>query len=226
MSRLLAGVSLLGLLLFVALAGCSESTQSQVEPRSVDILPTTDLARLFGGELSIDTIAPDSYFLTNADLRVLAIETPCIGASDASCAPRDVSRFGLIPMNPVGAAYTDGLSVPSIEDVLEKGLGLREESPIHIAVRGTTAGSVTRCEWRGVARTPAQRETAVRFWLSIPDSDSAAVCCRGRTPIHGEARSIESGASTDGQDQLQGARAWRTLGRVSLPDVLRGLHGQ
>ena len=43
---------------------------------------------------------------------------------------------------------------------------------MHLAVRGTAASSSTRCDWRGVARTAAQRETAIRFWLGIADSES------------------------------------------------------
>ncbi len=55
---------------------------------------------------------------------------------------------------------------------MEKGLRLGEASPVHLVVRGTTAGGSTRCDWRGVARTAAQRETAIRFWLGIADSES------------------------------------------------------
>ena len=36
-----------------------------------------------------------------------------------------------------------------------------------MAVRGSTEDGSVRCDWRGVARTPQQREDAVRFWLDL-----------------------------------------------------------
>ena len=128
-TRILTCVGLLWLLLLVAFAACNESTGGQAGPGTVDTPLAESLAMPFEGELSINAVNSESSLPMDANRDVIAGKSPCIGASDASCAPRDVSRFGLIPMNPVGAAYTDGLSVPSIEDVLEKGLGLREESP-------------------------------------------------------------------------------------------------
>ena len=47
---------------------------------------------------------------------------------------------------------------------------------MHLAVRGTPAAESVRCAWRGIARTAAQREDAIRFWLrlgvteTIPDA--------------------------------------------------------
>ena len=42
---------------------------------------------------------------------------------------------------------------------------------MHIAFRGAVAEDSVRCEWRGIARTPEQRETALRFWLGL-DADA------------------------------------------------------
>ncbi len=89
---------------------------------------------------------------------------PCVGAG---CAPRDVSGIALFSGPASGAGYEPG-PTPSVEDVLEQGLRQAEASPVHLAVRGT-AGPV-RCAWRGIARTSAQREAAVRFWLELDDS--------------------------------------------------------
>ena len=36
-----------------------------------------------------------------------------------------------------------------------------------LAVRGNSVGSSVRCAWRGVARTAAQREQAIRLWLGL-----------------------------------------------------------
>ena len=52
-----------------------------------------------------------------------------------------------------------------VEDVLEQGLHLAGASPLHQAFRGTASVGSVRCEWRGVARTLAQRESAIRFRL-------------------------------------------------------------
>ena len=97
---------------------------------------------------------------------------PCSGSSDISCAPRDVSHFGFSASIPEGAGFAQDLSADSLEDVLEKGLRLNEASPVHFAVRGTTVGGSVRCAWRGVARTAAQREIAVRYWLNLSATDT------------------------------------------------------
>ena len=78
---------------------------------------------------------------------------PCVGGG---CEPRDVSGIGLLagPFN--GAGYKPG-PAPSVEDVLEQGLRQAAASPVHLAVRG-------------VVRTSAQREAAVRFWLELDDA--------------------------------------------------------
>ncbi|MCE2404184.1 MAG: hypothetical protein J4F43_03385 [Dehalococcoidia bacterium] len=63
-------------------------------------------------------------------------------------------------------------SSPTVEDVLEKGLLLASASPVHLAVRGTASSQSVRCEWRGIARTPEQREEAIRFWLGLGEDDT------------------------------------------------------
>ena len=42
---------------------------------------------------------------------------------------------------------------------------------MHLAVRGTTSGDSIRCDWRGIARTPEQRESAIRFWSALDEDD-------------------------------------------------------
>ncbi len=70
-----------------------------------------------------------------------------------------------------GATYGHDGDAASVEDVLAKGLRLAEVSPVHLAVRGIADAGSVRCEWRGVARTPEQREAAIRFWLDLDDDD-------------------------------------------------------
>ncbi len=60
----------------------------------------------------------------------------------------------------------------TVEEVLEKGLRLAEAFPVHLAVRGTGVTNSVRCDWRGIARTLAQREAAVRFWLGLSSTDT------------------------------------------------------
>ena len=70
-----------------------------------------------------------------------------------------------------GAASGGDVDAASVQEVLEQGLRLAGASPVHIAFRGTAAEDSVRCEWRGIARTPAQREEAIRFWLDLDEDD-------------------------------------------------------
>ena len=103
---------------------------------------------------------------------------PCAGTGESGdpCEPRDVSRFDLSRSNILssrhgGAADTEE-EPPSVENVLEKGLRLAGASPVHLAFRGTGQEDSVRCDLRGVARTPAQREAAIRFWLDLDDDEA------------------------------------------------------
>ena len=60
---------------------------------------------------------------------------------------------------------------PTVEDLLAKGLAIAEVTPVHLVIRGTAQPDSVRCEWRGVARTPEQREAAIRFWLALDERD-------------------------------------------------------
>ena len=104
--------------------------------------------------------ASDSYGLTH----------PCNVQDEASvsCGPRDVSGLKLFSPAVQGAAYHPE-DTSTLEDTLEKGLREAEASPVHIAFRGAARKGTVRCAWRGVARTPDQREEAIRFWLEIDE---------------------------------------------------------
>ena len=92
------------------------------------------------------------------------------GVATGSCEPRDVSEFSLFSAN-LGAGAIGHEETASVEEVLEKGLRSVGASPVHLALRGTGSESSVRCDWRSVARTPAQREEAIRFWLEMDDDD-------------------------------------------------------
>ena len=59
-----------------------------------------------------------------------------------------------------------------MEELLEEGLHRAGASPVHLAIRGTPAADSTRCAWRGIARTAAQREDAIRFWFQLGATDA------------------------------------------------------
>ena len=94
----------------------------------------------------------------------------CESEDGASCERRDVSGMDLFSVIPSGVALSGGPEA-TVEEVLEEGFLLAGASPVHVAFRGTaTAGSV-RCGWRGIARTSAQREGAIRLWLGLDADD-------------------------------------------------------
>ena len=98
----------------------------------------------------------------------MPIEQTCLDDPDGPCSPRDVSDFLLFTLR---GMHEGGVTVPSVEDVLEKGLYLAEASPVHIAFEGTAHPGSVRCHWRGVARTLSQREESIRFWLGMDDDE-------------------------------------------------------
>ena len=99
-----------------------------------------------------------------------AVVPPCAGGR---CEPRDMSAFNLFSgLAETDAAQESDTGAASVEDVLEKGLALAEVSPVHLAFRGTADDGSVRCEWRGIARTPEQREQAIRFWLDLDENDA------------------------------------------------------
>lgn len=73
--------------------------------------------------------------------------------------------------------HATGGPVPTVEELLERGLRLAGASPVHLTLRGTAAATSARCDWRGIARTPDQRTAAIRYWLglsataTLPDAD-------------------------------------------------------
>ena len=55
---------------------------------------------------------------------------------------------------------------------MEQGLLLAGASPAQLAFRGTASTDTLRCGWRGIARTLAQREGAIRLWLGLDADDT------------------------------------------------------
>ena len=68
-------------------------------------------------------------------------------------------------------ALTSG-GIATVEELLAEGLHRAGASPVHLAIRGTPAAGSVRCDWRGIARTAAQREDAIRFWLGLGSTEA------------------------------------------------------
>ena len=98
-------------------------------------------------------------------------------AAASTGAPPETNAGGRLTAGLGAAASREDLPLPTVEELLEDGLHLAGASPVHLAVRGTAGAAMVRCAWRGIARTAAQREDAIRFWLqldatdAIPDAD-------------------------------------------------------
>ncbi len=99
---------------------------------------------------------------------------PCTAMEEytASCQERDVGDVNLFDAGRGGAGYDVDLDIPSVEEILEKGMFAAEASPVHLAFRGTVRPGSVRCEWGGIARTITQREEAIRFWLGMDGSEA------------------------------------------------------
>ena len=90
----------------------------------------------------------------------------------ASWEPRDVESFDLFSGSGGQAAGYPVDGTASVEEVLEQGLRSAGASPVHIAVRGTASADSVRCDWRGIARTPAQRAQAIRYRLGLEEDEA------------------------------------------------------
>ena len=117
--------------------------------------------------LPVPTIGPSE----STGATVLAKTSTTGNESDITNASVDAESFDLFSGRSGSSVAYVGADTASVEDVLERGLRLAETSPVHIAIRGTASASSVRCGWRGIARTPSQRERAVRFWLRLDEAD-------------------------------------------------------
>ena len=165
--RLHRSLTLLGLLLLAVVVSCSDHTLGQERPQSAIALLSQ--AQATPHDVELKPIHGDQLWFGGDDS---GVKPPCSGDADVSCEPRDVSQFGFGASIPEGAGLAGDLSADSVEDILEKGLLLNEASPVHIAVRGTSVSGSVRCHWRGIARTAAQRERALRYWFGLSTTDT------------------------------------------------------
>ena len=94
-----------------------------------------------------------------------------VAAAATSGAPRDVRGVDLSGGRSVAEASATTGDAATVEELLEQGLRLAGVSPVHLVIRGSAAADSIRCAWRGIARTPSQREDAIRFWLRLGPDD-------------------------------------------------------
>ena len=104
------------------------------------------------------------------------------GAGASSAAAREVVSLSSSGPQGIGTAEAIGGRAgeaaaatgrePTVEELLEEGLGRAGASPVHLAIRGTPAADSVRCAWRGVARSVKQREGAIRFWLQLGPTEA------------------------------------------------------
>ena len=116
---------------------------------------------------------PVASIATNLPISTPPTSTPPCSASQISarrCQPREVSNFHLFSGNANEANSLSIAGFGTTEEILERGLGLAGASPVHLAVRGTASSNSIQCQWRGVARTPEQRESAIRLWLGLDEN--------------------------------------------------------
>ena len=172
-SRWVLALGVCALLLALVVSGCSggggDSKIAEHVDEPAQVLTPSDAPEPVDQPTPVDS---DTDGKTVSDVGAKK-KAPCADAEgvDDSCSPRNVSDIDLFSSNPSSdGAHSEGPEA-TVEDVLEKGLLLAEASPVHLAVRGTADADSVRCDWRGIARTPEQRENAILFWLG-PSEDN------------------------------------------------------
>ncbi len=95
-----------------------------------------------------------------------AAQAPTNGAPSVASSPHQPG-----PRRGAAAAVTVHNAL-TVEELLEQGLYAAGVSPVHLALRGTAGADTVRCAWRGIARTAAQREGAIRYWLRLDAADA------------------------------------------------------
>ncbi len=149
-----------------AISGCVSGPATdgaQPAPSSIESSP-------FGEHGNTRVDEPATEVQTHGD--DAGASAPSASANRAAQAPTNgaprvesvVSQRG--PRRGTAAAFAVH-DVLTVEELLEQGLYAAGVSPVHLAVRGTAGADTVRCGRRGIARTAAQREGAIRYWLQL-----------------------------------------------------------
>ena len=142
-------------LLLAVLGGCAGREASDATPEAPGTPGTADVLPMATGQ--------DARLDPRSDEH--ARRERMVGSDDAAAAADAADR--LRGRSGGEATIRVGGGHPTVEELLEDGLHLGRASPVHLAIRGTAGAGTVRCAWRGIARTAAQREGAVRFWLQL-----------------------------------------------------------
>ncbi|MDE2904422.1 MAG: hypothetical protein OXP73_15500, partial [Chloroflexota bacterium] len=120
----------------------------------------------------VSDAAPPSGRTTSSDPSAAAAPAPHPAVEVAASGP---SGLGGMTAPAGGRSRVVALSPEepaTVEELLAEGLHRAGASRVHLAIRGTPAASSVRCDWRGIARTAAQREGAIRLWLRLGPTDA------------------------------------------------------
>ena len=150
-------VTLLAVALLLTLAGCAGREMTRVStpaPATPEVLPAAPEEDVRSASRSVEPISRE---------RTVAVDHSA-AASDASDLLRGPSAGE--------ATIRTGGGHSTVEELLAAGLHLAGASPVHLAIRGTAGAATVRCAWRGIARTTAQREDAIRFWLQLDENET------------------------------------------------------
>ena len=114
---------------------------------------------------AVQTVAPGpTSHAGNATPRAVTATAPDLSTTGQPAGVRDDHGHG-------EAAATSGPE-STVEELLAEGLHLAGASPVHLAMRGTAGADSVRCAWRGITRTAAQQEEAIRFWLRLDTTET------------------------------------------------------
>ena len=118
-----------------------------------------------GPSTSSPDVAPDrtgAVLIPNVDTPGSPLAAQTVHGDPAGTASEEVS----------GTMALFKPDVPIVEEILEHGLRQGDASPVHVAFQGTPDVDSIRCDWRGIARTAAQRDDSVRYWLGLAPEDT------------------------------------------------------
>ncbi|MDE2898348.1 MAG: cadherin domain-containing protein [Chloroflexota bacterium] len=120
----------------------------------------------------VSDAAPPSGRTTSSDPSAAAAPAPHPAGEVAASAPSAVRGMTAPAGGRSRAVALSSEEPATVEELLAEGLHRAGASPVHLAIRGTPAAGSVRCEWRGITRTAAQREGAIRFWLQLGPTDA------------------------------------------------------
>ena len=135
-----------------------------------EVAPLNGLCNAFGQRSFVTRLAPWAGWLGIA--LALAVLLSTVFGTMAQAYSLPAAEMQAATATPTPTPTPTGPTA-TVEEVLEKGLRLAEASPVHLAVRGSGGQQFYPLRLaRHCARTLAQREAAIRFWLGLAATDT------------------------------------------------------